>query len=129
MIFVSIVEDDSVIRNNLADLINSIEGYKCIGSYSGCESLINEIEDNLPDVILMDIDLPGISGIEGIKKIKKLKPAVDIIAVTVHENDDIVFDMRIKKRILQHRGLIPILFINADYISILLILLGEREKR
>ncbi|OGU36114.1 MAG: DNA-binding response regulator [Ignavibacteria bacterium GWB2_35_6b] len=91
MIFVSIVEDDSVIRNNLADLINSIEGYKCIGSYSGCESLINEIEDNLPDVILMDIDLPGISGIEGMILIKDKFPSVDIVMLTVHEDAELVF--------------------------------------
>lgn len=91
MIFVSVVEDDNVIRNNLAELINGIEGCKCIGSYSNCESLIENIEENLPDVILMDIDLPGISGIEGIEIVKDKFPNVDIVMLTVHEDAELVF--------------------------------------
>lgn len=92
MIFVSIVEDDSVIRENLKEIINEIEGYKCVGSYPDCEEFIKNIEDNLPDVVLMDIDLPGISGIEGIKIVKKKYTGVDIVMLTVHEDAELVFD-------------------------------------
>ena len=91
MIFISIVEDDPVIRENLRDLINEVEGYKCIGNYPACESLIEDIENNLPDVILMDIDLPGMSGIEGITKIKESHPEIDIVMLTVHEDAELVF--------------------------------------
>ena len=91
MIFISIVEDDSVIRENLRDLINEVEGYKCIGNYATCESLIDDLENNLPDVILMDIDLPGMSGIEGITTIKELHPDIDIVMLTVHEDAELVF--------------------------------------
>lgn len=91
MIFVSIVEDDSVIRKNLKELINEIEGYKCIGDYPGCEELLKDIDENLPDVILMDIDLPGISGIEGMKIVKDKFPEVDIVMLTVHEDAELVF--------------------------------------
>ncbi len=91
MIFVSIVEDDSVIRESLHDMINDVDGYKCIGNYSSCEKLIADLDNNLPDVILMDIDLPGMSGIEGITKIKESNPDIDIVMLTVHEDAELVF--------------------------------------
>lgn len=89
---ISIVEDDEIIRESTFSLINDSASFECVSAYERCEDLIFNINDDAPDIILMDIELPGISGIEGIKRIKKLNPAIDIIAVTVHENDSMVFD-------------------------------------
>lgn len=92
MITVAIVEDHQEIRDSLALLINATEGYECPATYSDCESAIEGIEENLPDVVLMDIGLPGMSGIEGIKKIKQKHPDIDFIILSIHENDENVFE-------------------------------------
>lgn len=92
MIKVSIVEDDKIIRESIADLINDTDGFECIGSYSDCESCLRDITKNNPDVILMDIELPGISGIEGVKRIKDKYSEIDVIMLTVHEDLSLVFD-------------------------------------
>lgn len=92
LIFVSIVEDDEEIRENLALLINETPGFNCIGDYGDCESALEDIPQNLPDIVLMDITLPGMTGIEGIKILKKSYPDIDIIVLTMHDNDQYVFD-------------------------------------
>ena len=92
MICVSIVEDHAEIREGLAMLINATEGYECTQTYGDCETAISGIEKDIPDVILMDIGLPGMSGIEGIKIIKQKHPEIDIIVLSIHENDENVFE-------------------------------------
>ena len=92
MINVAIVEDHQEIRDSLALLINATEGYECSATYGDCESAITGIDENIPDVVLMDIGLPGMSGIEGIKIIKQKHPEVDFIVLSVHENDENVFE-------------------------------------
>ena len=92
MITVSLVEDDKEIRESLALLINGTEGYEILNTYADCETAIKSLDDELPDVILMDISLPGMSGIEGIKIIKQKHPDVDMMVLSIHENDKLVFD-------------------------------------
>ncbi|KAA3615122.1 MAG: DNA-binding response regulator [Calditrichaeota bacterium] len=89
---ISLVEDDNLIRSGLVTLISETEEFSLCGDYSNCEDLLDDIEQNTPGIILMDIDLPGISGIEGVKKVKLKFPQIDIIILTVHENDDLVFE-------------------------------------
>lgn len=91
MIKVSIVEDDKLILEAIRDLISETDGFRCSGSYGDCESAIEDLKNNRPDVMLMDIELPGISGIEGVKKIKEIYPKTDIIMLTVHEDLSLVF--------------------------------------
>lgn len=91
MINVSIVEDDKLIREAIRDLIKETNGFNCSGNYGDCESAIEDLKNNRPDVMLMDIELPGISGIEGVKKIKEIYPKTDIIMLTVHEDLSLVF--------------------------------------
>ncbi len=91
MIKVSVVEDDKLILEAIRDLINETDGFNCSGYYGDCESAIEDMKNNRPDVMLMDIELPGISGIEGVKKIKELYPKTDIIMLTVHEDLSLVF--------------------------------------
>jgi len=92
MLTVSLVEDDEDIRQSFAVLINGAHGFSCLAQYGECASAIADIKRNTPDVLLMDIGLPGMSGIEGIKIIKSLVPSLDIIMLTSHENDKYVFD-------------------------------------
>ncbi len=92
MISVAIVEDDQDIRESLAILINGTQGYVCSDTFGDCESAIKEIENNMPDVVLMDIGLPGMSGIEGIRIIKEKLPDVDILVLTVHGDSKLVFE-------------------------------------
>ncbi len=91
MISVIIVEDDRLIREALRDMINEADGFECIGIFPDCESAIAQLAFNKPSVMLMDIELPGMSGIEGVKKIKERYPKIDIIMLTVHEDLTLVF--------------------------------------
>lgn len=91
MIKVSIVEDDKLIRDALKDMINEAEGFECCGSYADCETAISDLNKNKPDVMLMDIELPGMTGIEGVKIIKDRYVKIDIIMLTVHEDLSLVF--------------------------------------
>jgi DNA-binding NarL/FixJ family response regulator len=90
-IYVSIVDDDQVIREGLASLLNGTDGYQCVGAYPDCETAIKDLEENFPDVILMDIELPGMSGIEGTHRIKQKHADMDIVVLTVHDDDELVF--------------------------------------
>ena len=72
-------------------MINGTPGFKIINTYSNCEGAISNLKQDSPDVILMDIELPGMNGIEGVLKIKKIKPDSNIIIITVYDNDELVF--------------------------------------
>lgn len=92
MINVVIVEDSSPIREGLKFLLNGTEGFKCSNTYENCEDMLKEIEEQYPDVMLMDIGLPGMSGIEGIEKVKKIFPDIPILVLTVYEENEKIFD-------------------------------------
>ncbi len=92
MITVSLIEDHDDIRKMLERIIETAEGFSVASAYRDCESALKRIESDLPDVILMDIGLPGMSGIEGARKIRKLLPETDIIMVTVYQDDKRVFE-------------------------------------
>jgi DNA-binding NarL/FixJ family response regulator len=86
-----VVEDDPVIREWLASVINSSPGFVCTGGCEDAETALDEVRARTPDLVLMDIVLPGKSGIEATKKIKQYKPDIDVLILTVHENDEMVF--------------------------------------
>lgn len=92
MINVVIVEDSKTIREGLKLLIDGTEGYSCIAAYSNCEDLLDVVEKIKIDVILMDIDLPGISGIEGIKRIKEISSEILILILTVYDENELIFE-------------------------------------
>ncbi len=92
MINVSIVEDDDDIRESLAILINGTSGYKCMSTFRSCEAAIPRIIEDPPNVVLMDIGLPGMSGIEGIRRLKSRMPEIDILMLTVHGDHKLVFE-------------------------------------
>jgi len=92
LVRIVIVEDDDVIRGSFVSLLNDNERFICIADYDNCEEAIKRLAMDEPDIILMDIGLPGISGIEGIKRIKNIRPNIDILTVTVHDEGEIVFN-------------------------------------
>ena len=88
-----VVEDDDLFRNSLADLLNGTGGMRCEHALRSCEEVFKLLEKEFaPEVVLMDIGLPGVSGIEGVKRIKAVSPATDLIMLTIHEEDQKVFD-------------------------------------
>lgn len=82
---VAIVEDDPRVREELARLINRAEGFKCVGIYSDGETALVNIPRHKPDVVLMDINLPGMTGIECVRSLKAALPSVQIIMLTVYD--------------------------------------------
>jgi len=92
LIRVAIVEDDADIRSALAELLNSSTGFQCAGAYADCEAAMAEMERNPPEVVLMDIVLPGMSGIEGVAAIRKRFPEIDVLMLTVHPDDRFVYE-------------------------------------
>jgi DNA-binding NarL/FixJ family response regulator len=91
LIAVAIVEDDDDIRAGLAKLIDRTKGFSCVCAYRDCETALPEIANDKPDVVLMDIQLPGMSGIAGVQRLKEILPATDIIMLTIHDDDELVF--------------------------------------
>jgi len=91
IIHVAIVEDEDEIRGLLEQIIDRSPGFACKHVYKDCESAIESIKEAGPDVVLMDIQLPGISGIEGIKLLKGEMPDTDFIMLTIRDEEDIIF--------------------------------------
>ena len=87
-----IVEDDDLYRDSICSLVNQSEGMRCEHAFRTCEEVLKLLEkEYAPEIVLMDIGLPGMSGIEGVKRIKAVSPATDILMLTIHEEDDKVF--------------------------------------
>jgi DNA-binding NarL/FixJ family response regulator len=88
----AVVEDMREIRDGLATLINFTEGFRCTGSYPSMEDALARLPGNIPDVLLSDIGLPGMNGIEGIRILKERYPQMQILMLTVYDDDDRIFD-------------------------------------
>jgi DNA-binding NarL/FixJ family response regulator len=91
LINVGIVEDNKKIREGLATLIDGSEGFRCRAIYETAEEALRKFPLENPDVVLMDINLPGISGIECLIKLKEILPNVQVMMLTVYEDDDLIF--------------------------------------
>lgn len=89
---VTIVEDQRVLREGLTRLIESAEGLRVVGSHGSMESALAAIEAETPQVVLLDIELPGMSGIEGVARIRARHPEVQVLMLTVFGDDDRVFE-------------------------------------
>jgi DNA-binding NarL/FixJ family response regulator len=90
---VSIVlfEDNDRLRESLAYLLNSDPNYTVIGDYNNCNQAAEIIEELAPDVVLMDIDMPGKTGISGVAMVKQSRPDTAVIMYTVFEDDERLF--------------------------------------
>ena len=89
---ISIVEDDDRIRGGISALINGTDGYECIRAYASAEVALKEIPNHKTDVILMDINLPGMSGIECVGPLKERTPKIQMIMLTVYEDSEKIFE-------------------------------------
>jgi DNA-binding NarL/FixJ family response regulator len=87
-----IIEDLREVRDGLARLVNGTRGFACTGSYRTMEAALAGMSASRPDVILTDIGLPGIDGIEGTRLLRARFPAVPILALSVYDDDDNVFN-------------------------------------
>ncbi len=91
MIKVAVFDDNKPRRELLEMLLNATLGMECTGAFEDCRDIVANIEQNVPDVVLMDIDMPHVNGIEGVRIIKLHFPQVKILMQTVFENNDQIF--------------------------------------
>lgn len=88
---VVIFEDNSSLRKSLFQLIDGSDGFKCVGAFEDCLNLLKDIEDTKPDVVLMDIQMPGINGIKAVKMLKEKYPHIKILMQTIFEDNEKIF--------------------------------------
>ena len=89
---VALIEDQRDVREGLAVLINGSPGFRCTAAYGTMEQALRSIDSDPPDVVLTDIGLPGMDGVEGIGILKERHPTLPVIALTVYDDDDRIFD-------------------------------------
>lgn len=88
---VTVFDDNKTLRQGLYQLINGSEGFQCAGAFEDCLNLLQNIEDTRPDVVLMDIQMPGISGIEAVGLIREKYPDLKILMQTIFEENEKIF--------------------------------------
>jgi DNA-binding NarL/FixJ family response regulator len=91
MIKVSIVEDDAKLRETLVRYFAGQSGFRCLKVYANGEAALADIPQHLPDVVLMDINLPGMNGIECVSRLRQVAPSLKIVMLTVFEENEQVF--------------------------------------
>jgi DNA-binding NarL/FixJ family response regulator len=89
---VSIVEDNEQLRATLARMIGRAEGFQCLGDYGTAEVALEAIPKHPPNVVLMDINLPGMNGVECVRKLKQLAPATQVVMLTAYEDTENIFN-------------------------------------
>lgn len=89
---VVLIEDLREVRDGLAALINGTAGFKCVAAYSMMEAALSRVSTDNPDLILTDLGLPGMSGVEGIARLRGMLPTIPILALTIYDNDDQIFN-------------------------------------
>jgi DNA-binding NarL/FixJ family response regulator len=92
MIKVSIVEDNDQLRATLARLLNRAEGFQCLSQHPDAESALAALPSAPPEVVLVDINLPGMNGVEFVRRLKQVAPAILAVMLTAYEDTDNIFN-------------------------------------
>jgi DNA-binding NarL/FixJ family response regulator len=89
---VSIVEDNDQLRGTLARLIDRADGFACHSQYATAEAALEGLPKDRPEVVLMDINLPGLNGVECVRKLKQLAPEISAVMLTAYEDTENIFN-------------------------------------
>jgi DNA-binding NarL/FixJ family response regulator len=89
---VALVEDDAALRETLAEILAAAPGWELVAAWPAAEPALVGLKERCPEVVLMDIQLPGISGIECVARLKEMHPDAQVLMVTVYDNNDRIFD-------------------------------------
>lgn len=92
IIKILLYEDNPQLREGLTMLINGTEGFDVLAAFKNCDDVIEQVLTFKPDVVLMDIDMPGVNGLEGLKKIRAINKDVRILMLTVFDDNKNVFE-------------------------------------
>jgi DNA-binding NarL/FixJ family response regulator len=92
LVRVAIFEDNNHVREAISLLVQGTSGLELAGAFPDCNNLVADIRASVPDLVLMDIGMPGINGVEAVKIIKKNFPSLTVVIQTIFEKDDTVFE-------------------------------------
>ena len=92
MITVVLFEDNPQLREGLAMLIGGTDGYKVLAAFKDCSNLVEDLKTHQPDVVLMDIDMPGMNGIDALKVICQHYPDIKVLMLTVFDDNKNIFE-------------------------------------
>lgn len=90
-ITVSIVEDSEQVRDTLSRLLNRADGFSCLSQYANAEAALEGLPGEKPEVVLMDINLPGINGVECVRRLKEVAPDLQVMMLTAYEDTENIF--------------------------------------
>jgi DNA-binding NarL/FixJ family response regulator len=91
MIAVSIVDDEKKLCQSIATFLNGSPGFRCVSMYGSAEAALRQLPSDLPDVVLMDINMAGMNGIECVRRLKALAPQIQIVMLTVYDDTEQIF--------------------------------------
>ncbi len=91
-ITVAIVEDNDQLRGTLAHVIGRANGFECVSHYGSAEAALEGLPRQSPEVVLMDINLPGMNGVECVRRLKRLLPETHVVMLTVYEDTENIFN-------------------------------------
>lgn len=91
-ITVSLVEDNNQLRGTLARLLDGAEGFRCLSQYASAEDALAGLPNDKPNVVLMDINLPGMNGVECVRNLKKAAPDIAVVMLTAYEDTENIFN-------------------------------------
>jgi len=89
---VAVVEDDERVRRNLVEMVDATENFCCVSQHPTAESALTGLMMSRPDVVVMDINLPGMDGVTCVRRLKELLPNTHVVMLTVYENTSIIFN-------------------------------------
>ncbi|MDF7817612.1 response regulator transcription factor [Runella sp. MFBS21] len=89
---ITVIEDNEAVKDGLALIIGSQQRFQVVNTYTNCIDALKNLRRDMPDLVLIDLELPGMHGIEGIKRILRERPHTTLLVVSVHEDSKLVFE-------------------------------------